>query len=78
MIQLFGVAGKQILKSQTRIELTVLTEYTSNPVISLYLSICSGGYRGEARRALWVKKKIAEERKVGRASKKKKMGPFLS
>ena len=26
----------------------VLTEYRSNPVISLYLSICSGGSRGEA------------------------------
>ena len=47
-----------------------MTEYTSNPVISLYLSVCSGGSWGEARRVLWVKK-VPERRKVGRASKKK-------
>ena len=47
---------------QTRYKtLNFLTEYTSNPVISLYLSICSGGSRGGA-----------EGRKVGRASKRKK------
>ena len=48
-----------------------MTEYTSNPVISLYLSLCSDGSRGEARRVLWVKK-VAEGRKVGWASKLKK------
>ena len=53
-----------------------MTEYTSNPAISLYLCICGGGSRGEARRALQVKK-IAEGRKFGRASKITKKRPPL-
>ena len=54
--------------------LYVLTEYTSNPVISLHLSICSSGSRGGAREGLSVlskvKKEIVEGRKAGRAGQK--------
>ena len=51
--------------------LNVLTEYTSNPVISLYLSICSGGSWGGAQGGpppfFWVKKSQKEEKQAGQA-----------
>jgi len=54
-------------------------EYTSNHVISLYLSTYSGGSRGRAggpspRPLFWLKKRRKEEKQAG----KQKKGPLLT